>query len=219
VTVYSAVNPSVLARIPPGARRVLDVGCGDGALGRAIKARRPTEVVGVTFSGEEAARARSVLDEVLSADLESADLTHLGTFDCIVCSHVLEHVREPVRLLARLRDNLAAEGIVLIALPNTLHYRQRLAFLAGRFRYTDGGLLDRTHYRFFDWDTARGLVREAGLQLVEARAEGGFPGSRFCGPARHVLDRLAVGSFPGAFGVQFVLTATDHGRRTEPPLP
>ena len=112
-----------------------------------------------------------------------------------------------MRLLARLRDNLAAGGIVLIAVPNALHYRQRLAFLAGRFRYTDGGLMDRTHYRFFDWETARGLVREAGLHLVEARGDGGLPGSRFLGPLRGRLDRLAVGSFPGAFGVQFVLTA------------
>ena len=212
--VHSAVNPPVLVRIPPKARRVLDVGCGDGALGRAIKARRPTEVVGITFSGEEAALARSVLDEIVRADLESADLTHLGTFDCIVCSHVLEHLREPVRLLASLRANLAADGIVLIAVPNALHYRQRLAFLAGRFRYTDGGIMDRTHYRFFDWNTARGLVREAGLQLVEALADGGFPGSRFLGPACDLLDRAAVSVFPGAFGVQFVLTAKDGGRST-----
>jgi len=205
--IYNAVNTPVLVRIPPDARRVLDVGCGDGALGRAIKARRPTEVVGVTHSEEEAVAARKVLDQVICSDLESADLAHLGVFDCIVCSHVLEHVREPAGLLTRLRENLAADGIVLIALPNTLHYRQRLAFLAGRFRYTDGGIMDRTHYRFFDWDTARGLVREAGLQLVEARAEGGFPGSRFIAPLRSLLDRAAVGSFPGAFGVQFVLTA------------
>jgi len=209
--VYSAVNAPILMRIAAGARRVLDIGCGDGSLGRAIKARRPTEVVGVTHSAEEAASARRILDEVVSADLESTDLAHLGTFDCIVCSHVLEHLREPGRLLARLRENLAADGIVLIALPNTLHYRQRLAFLAGRFRYTDGGLMDRTHYRFFDWDTARGLVREAGLQLLEARAEGGFPGSRFLGPLRSAFDRAAVGMFPGAFGVQFVLTATTAG--------
>ena len=66
--IYSAVNPLVLARVPPDARRVLDVGCGDGSLGRAIKARRPTEVVGVTLSGEEAVRARTVLDEVVAAD-------------------------------------------------------------------------------------------------------------------------------------------------------
>jgi hypothetical protein len=120
---------------------------------------------------------------------------------------VLEHLREPVGLLVRLRSNLAADGIVLIAVPNALHYRQRFAFLVGRFRYTDGGLMDRTHCRFFDWVTARGLAREAGLQLVEAHADGGCPGSRFLGPLRGPLDRLAVGRFPGAFGAQFVLTA------------
>jgi 2-polyprenyl-3-methyl-5-hydroxy-6-metoxy-1,4-benzoquinol methylase len=219
--IYSAVNPAVLVRVPLSARRVLDVGCGDGALGRAIKSRRPTEVVGITSSREEAARAKEILDATVSADLESADLTPLGTFDCIVCSHVLEHVREPVRLLAGLRHNLEAGGVVLVALPNTVHYRQRLAFLSGKFRYTDGGIMDRTHYRFFDWDTARALVRDAGLHLTDACADGGFPGSRFLGPARGLVDRIAVRSFPGAFGVQFVLTARDpdragHAQRARP---
>jgi SAM-dependent methyltransferase len=209
--VYSAVNPAILVRIPLESRRVLDVGCGDGALGRAIKARHPTTVIGVTCSSEEALCARGILDDVVLADLESVDLTHLGTFDCIVCSHVLEHLREPARVLSRLRDNLAADGVVLIAVPNTLHYRQRLAFLAGRFRYTDGGIMDRTHYRFFDWDSARDLVREAGLCLVEAHAAGGAPGARFLGPLGRLLDRAAVGSRPGLFGVQFVLTAKNRG--------
>src|SRR6478735_5502313 len=103
--VYSAINPPILERIPPAVRRVLDVGCGDGALARAIKARHPTEVVGVTCSGDEAWRARDILDEVIAADLESADLAHLGIFDCIVCSHVLEHLREPTRVLSSLRNN------------------------------------------------------------------------------------------------------------------
>lgn len=209
MTIYSAVNPPVLDRVPADARRVLDVGCGDGALGRAIKARRPTEVVGITRSAEEAARARTVLDAVVEEDIESADLTTLGSFDCIVCSHVLEHLREPARQLAHLRNNLARDGIVLIALPNVVHIRQRLAFLAGRFRYADGGTMDRTHFRFFDWTTARHLVDDAGLHLLEARAEGGFPGSRFLGPARPALDRAAVRISPGMFGVQFVLTACD----------
>jgi cyclopropane fatty-acyl-phospholipid synthase-like methyltransferase len=208
MTIYSALNPPILARIPPNARRVLDVGCGDGALGRAIKARRAVEVVGITRSPEEAARARTILNQIVTADLETADLSSLGEFDCIVCSHVLEHLREPVELLTRLRANLAAGGIVLVAVPNTLHYRQRFAFLAGRFRYSDGGIMDRTHYRFFDWVTARRLVQDAGLSLVDARADGGFPGSRFLGPARGLLDRAAVTSFPGTFGAQFVLTAT-----------
>lgn len=205
--IYGAVNTPVLLEVPGKAARILDVGCGDGALGRAIKARQASEVVGVTFSDEEAVKARASLDSVVVADLETTSLTGLGRFDCIVCSHVLEHLRDPVRVLKVLGQNLTGTGVIVVALPNALHYRQRLAFLAGRFRYTDGGLMDRTHYRFFDWNTARELIAEAGLALETARAVGGWPGSRFTGPLRASLDRFAAATAPGLLGVQFVMTA------------
>jgi SAM-dependent methyltransferase len=205
--IYGAINIPVLNRVPCTARRILDIGCGDGAFGRAIKGRQPATVIGVTFSEEEAARAREYLDSVVTRDLESATLVDLGQFDCVVCSHVLEHLRDPVRVLKSLRDNLTKDGVVLVALPNVLHYRQRLAFLGGRFRYTDGGLMDRTHYRFFDWTTAQALIAEAGLTAESVEALGGWPGSRFAGPLRASLDRLAAAASPGLFGVQFVVTA------------
>lgn len=207
MNIYGAVNQPVLDRIPREARHVLDLGCGDGALGRALKARQPARVVGVTFSAAEAELARPALDRVEHADLEAADLRELGAFDCIVASHVLEHLRDPLAVLARLRQNLAVNGTLLVALPNALHYRQRLAFAAGRFRYTDGGIMDRTHYRFFDWDTARALIRDAGFRLVDAVAHGTFPASRFFGPARRPLDQAAMRWLPGLLGGQFVLRA------------
>jgi SAM-dependent methyltransferase len=210
VNVYGAVNQAVFERIPRSARRVLDVGCGDGSLGRALKARQSVSVTGVTFSSEEAERASRALDRVERADLESADLAHLGSFDCVVASHVLEHLRDPESVLRRLRANLEPGGTLLVALPNALHYRQRLAFLSGRFRYTDGGIMDRTHYRFFDWHTARELVRSTGLELRSAVADGGFPGSRYFGPARGPLDRAATLTLPALLGVQFVLVAQNR---------
>jgi cyclopropane fatty-acyl-phospholipid synthase-like methyltransferase len=153
--IYRAVNAPVLIRVPPDARRVLDVGCGSGALGHAIKRLSPTEVVGVTRSEEEADSARTVLDEVVCADLESADLTHLGIFDCIVCSHVLEHVRDPAELLARLLDRArrliaafeaaAADGAGAVAfegsmidLPVVIR-AQRLLERAGSWTRSGGG--------------------------------------------------------------------------------
>lgn len=205
--VYGAVNQAVLARIPARAKRVLDLGCGNGALGRALKARQAVHVTGVTFSPEEASHARSALDRVEQADLETAEYASLGPFDCVVASHVLEHVRDPVAVLQRVRAALEPGGLLVVALPNALHYRQRLEFLAGRFRYTDGGIMDRTHYRFFDWDTARGLVLDAGFALVSAEAEGGFPGSRFLGAAKTRLDALATLRFPALLGVQFLVRA------------
>jgi len=205
--VYGAVNHAVLDRIPNTAKRVLDLGCGNGALGHALKARQAAEVTGVTFSAEEVSHARSALDRVEQADLETAEFTGFGSFDCVVASHVLEHVRDPVTVLQRVRACLEPGGVLVVALPNALHYRQRLEFLAGRFRYTDGGIMDRTHYRFFDWDTARGLVADAGFELVSAEAEGGFPGSRFLGPAKTRLDSFATLRFPALLGVQFLMRA------------
>jgi hypothetical protein len=49
------------------------------------------------------------------------------------------------------------------------------------------------------------LVTQAGFQLVERSAHGGWPGSHLLGPLKGPLDRIAEGAFPGLFGWQFVL--------------
>jgi SAM-dependent methyltransferase len=205
------VNAAVLAKIPTDARAILDVGCGDGGLGRTLKERAPCRVVGVTFAAAEAAQARAVIDAVVQADIDSADFTELGTFDAIVCSHVLEHLKDPGAVLRRLRPHLAPNGTLVVALPNPLLWRQRLAFLAGRFRYTDGGIMDDTHLRFFDWETARQLIENAGFAVADATAEGGIPGSKFVrrlsGALADRIDRAATGALPGLLGVQFVFAA------------
>jgi SAM-dependent methyltransferase len=203
--VYGALNVPVLERVPARARSILDVGCGDGALGRALKRGGGRVVVGLTHSAAEADVAARSLDKVVVCDLNAFDPAPLGTFDCVVCSHILEHLTAPERLLARLRDCVAADGMLIVALPNVLHWRQRLEFLRGRFAYTDGGTMDRTHVRFYDWNGAQALVRDAGLVVVDAAADGGFPLSRAVPWGREPLDRLALGVAPGLFGVQFVL--------------
>ncbi len=205
--IYEAINLPVLERVPRGVGRVLDLGCGAGALGRELKARGAREVVGVTGSEEEAAAASKRLDEVLVRDLNEFDPRPLGLFDRVVCSHALEHLYRPERLLALVRENVAAGGALVVALPNVLHWRQRLEFCRGRFRYADGGLMARTHYRFYHWTTARALLAESGWEVTERAACGGFPLSRrlpLVGPA---LDRAALRLAPGLFGFQFVIVA------------
>lgn len=206
---YGSVNPGVLSRIPSASRRILDVGCGTGVLGSALKSGDAARyVAGITHSGREAQRAGEVLDHVLVADLETCGFRELGAFDCVICSHVLEHLRNPAEVLKRLRAVLAPGGIILIALPNALYWRQRLQFLIGRFRYTEGGLMDNTHVVFFDWATAQRLVADAGLHVASCAAEGGFPGSRFLGAAGSALDKVSLRFAPGLMGTQFVLVAT-----------
>lgn len=205
--VYQSLNGPVLAQVPRGSR-VLDVGCGGGAMGAWLTASHGCTVVGVTHNHAEAEAARGQIEQVVIADLDSFDPAPLGRFDCVICSHVLEHLSDPQRLLAALRQTLASEGVLVVALPNVLFWRQRLEFMRGRFAYSDGGLMDRTHIRFFDWDTAAQLLRDAGYALDKRDASGSVPGSRRLGRAlsRH-LDRVGLELFPGLFGFQFVLRA------------
>jgi SAM-dependent methyltransferase len=206
--VYDSVNLAVLEAVPAGARRILDLGCGTGALGRELRRRSGANVTGVTDSDPEVAIAAQALDHVLKRDLDSwntEDLEH--PFDVIVCSHVLEHLKAPERLLTDLAKRSGGQTRLIVALPNVLHWRQRLKFLRGDFRYAEGGLMDRTHLRFFTWDTAQELIAAGGWRLCEAWASGHAPGiwrMPWLGPR---LDAALANASPGLFGDQFILTA------------
>ncbi|MBW4561269.1 MAG: class I SAM-dependent methyltransferase [Mojavia pulchra JT2-VF2] len=208
---YEAVNDSVILHIPKTAKCILDIGCGSGNLGREIKSRINCEVVGVTYSESEANAASAFLDRVLIKDLNYFDTQELGQFDCIICSHILEHLYHPEDLLIKLRRNLATNGVLIIALPNTLHWKQRLEFLKGNFKYTDGGVMDRTHFRFFDWNTSVELVSSSGFKVLFCKADGYLPMPgvrRFVKSIASILDRLVSKFAPGLFGVQFIIVAS-----------
>ena len=151
---------SVLStRIPPAAR-VLDLGCGSGAIGRFLARRGDGAVIdGLTLNTEEAALAAPHYRRVEVANLDSADLAALfagNAYDVIVCADVLEHTRHPQQVLASARRLLADDGRVLISIPNASYCGLIAELMAGEFRYRPEGLLDETHLRFF---TRRALLR------------------------------------------------------------
>ena len=69
---YAGCNENLLRAVPPDARRVLEVGCGEGRLGAALKRQDPTRtVLGVEREPEVAARAAEHLDRVFRLDVEA----------------------------------------------------------------------------------------------------------------------------------------------------
>jgi len=209
--IYEAVNESILQEVPKHSRNILDIGCGTGALGKRIKSCQECYVTGITYSEEEAVLARKSLDCVLVQDLNTLNIEELGVFDCIICSHILEHLPKPDLLLQHLHNNLdATNGMLLVAIPNVLHWKQRLQFLRGDFQYTDGGIMDRTHLRFYDWKTSLQLLELSGYEVISRSADGYFPLSFFrkiIGPIALRLDKLAAEISPSLFGVQFIFVA------------
>jgi len=103
---------------------------------------------------------------------------------------------------------------VLIAVPNTLEWRTRLRFLRGQFDYADSGILDRTHLRFFTWQTAaRELVEPLPeLRLLKRKGRGVLPLGRLRrrllpGRLLRALDEAAVRRFPNILAGEVALLA------------
>jgi SAM-dependent methyltransferase len=212
-------NPPLLAMVPHDARCILDIGCGAGDNARLLVASGRS-VDGITLSEGEAATAREVCGSVFVHDLETglpANLT--STYDAVICSHVLEHLRWPDRFLREVCERLRPQrGVLLVALPNVLFYKNRWRILTGHFDYEESGLMDASHFRWFTYESSRRLLVEAGFEVQSHSSEGSFPLPLVRRVIHaHVasgLDKLAAAALPGLFGYQFLLRAVPAGSRS-----
>lgn len=212
-TIYSTKNHAyfanarddVLAFVPAGVRRILEIGCGTGEFGAALKRRGDVEIVGVELVEASAALARRHLDQVITADIQCQDIElPAQSFDCLVCNDVLEHLVDPWSVLARLRHFLEPDGWLVTSIPNVRYHKVvRRLLWPGEWRYEDKGVLDRTHLRFFTRASARALVEGAGFAV--AREEGIHPGDF---PLWFkAVNAVTAGTFDDMRYLQFVIVA------------
>jgi len=164
---FNNPRPEMQAILPPGLQRVLELGCGSGSFGAALKRAGVREVVGIECAAAAAQAARGVLDRVVAADVERDTLDlPAEAFDALVCNDVLEHLVDPWRALKALRVHLRPGGWLLASIPNVRHHRVvRRLIWPGQWRYEDDGVLDRTHLRFFTRQSVRELVEGAGFRI------------------------------------------------------
>jgi len=177
---YAMLNQKLLAAIP-AARKVLEVGCASGILGRRYKELHP----GVCWHGVDIhetalAAAKQHLDRVWSADLDNDDFALDNDYDCVVAGDVLEHLKAPERLLAAVRDSTTADARLVCCLPNDAHASIVERMLVGDLSYDQAGLLDRTHLRRFTLSSLYKMLLDTGWlpdlvdQNVIPHPDGGF---------------------------------------------
>src|SRR5512140_116978 len=148
---YENTRQELLPLVDPSWMRVLDVGCGAGKLGAALKASAPgRQVHGVEIVEPMAEQARQVLDTVITGDIQTLSLPFSpSTFDCAIFADVLEHLVDPGVVLRNVRDVIRPGGAIVCSIPNIRHYTALQRLILHGWRYDDFGLFDRTHLRFF----------------------------------------------------------------------
>lgn len=144
---------------------VLEVGTATGYLS-AEMARLGCAVTGIEQDQQMAELARPYCREMRVGDIEEMDFSDFGQYDAIIFGDVLEHLRNPRAVLEKMRSLLKPGGKMLISLPNVANIWVRLNLLLGRFEYSQVGILDESHLRFFTLKTARQLASDSGLDVL-----------------------------------------------------
>ncbi len=168
------INDAILRQIPINTthnkRMVLDVGCGMGALAEAIQ-NKGYIVWGIDLNEEATQIAAKRIEKIINVDL--TDITSIKAeignqcFDYLVFADILEHIYDPSNILKEYLALLRNGGYVLVSLPNTVAWTNRIKFLLGKFEYADTGIMDRDHIRFFTFKTAKRLVTSAGCSVIK----------------------------------------------------
>lgn len=149
--------------------RVFDVGCGGGDLGCSLKEKK-CEVTGWDQKLDRIHKNAEFYKLLEERDVEKEGLGK-EKYDFVVFSDVLEHLNDAGKVLRQSRELLDAGGKVLVSLPNVAYFENRLGLFKGNWNYTDEGILDRTHIRFYTLETARKFLTDAGFTIREMEPE------------------------------------------------
>jgi 2-polyprenyl-3-methyl-5-hydroxy-6-metoxy-1,4-benzoquinol methylase len=197
---FADPRPDIQALVVAGGRRILDVGCGGGGLGEALKRTGAAYVAGIEPDPVAADRARERVDVLVHGGILDAALPFTtGEFDYVIFADVLEHLVDPAAAIRRCLPYLAPEGRVIVSVPNMRFYVVLLRLLFDRWWYTDAGIRDRTHVRIFTRRSLLAMIAGEGLdverlernyRLVEDQSEIGRLGAVATRVARATIAPL-----------------------------
>ncbi|MCU1693583.1 MAG: methylase involved in ubiquinone/menaquinone biosynthesis [Frankiales bacterium] len=160
----------LVALLPQRKLCLLDVGCGNGGFGQALRRLRPdVEAHAIEPSPTSAQAAKPHYTSVTAGSWpEAAGGQH---YDVIAFNDVLEHLVDPWETLREASRLLTDNGRLLASIPN-IRYAPVLWDLVvrGRWDYVETGTLDRTHLRFFTRSSISRAFAEAGYDVLVLQA-------------------------------------------------
>jgi SAM-dependent methyltransferase len=140
----------------------LEIGAGNLVLANRVLKTRSI----VRYDFIEPVATPVIDDPRLTKVAETVESWHAPNcqYDVVVALDVIEHVVDTESLLSKIVDSLKPEGYLVTSIPNVAHYSIIRRLLGGKFEYSDSGILDRTHVRFFTPASVDGLFQAAGFK-------------------------------------------------------
>jgi O-antigen biosynthesis protein len=195
-------------------KRVLDVATSTEQVAKDL-GERGCKVTRIEVDPETARQVEEYCETVIIGDVENLDLGNElddEHFDVIVLGDELEHLKDPLQTLRRLKPCLRAAGYVVASVRNMAHGSVRLALIQGKFHHPSLGLVDDMHLRFFTRESAEQLCKDAGFLITELKSttRAIFDTEKDRKQIPDEVLRLVQGD-PEASTYQFVLTAHRYG--------
>lgn len=148
----------------PSGSVVVDIGTASGTLGRLCQSL-DLQLIGIEPNREWAAMAAPFYKELIVGEAQNFPKTFFTNADAIILADVLEHLPDPEKMLDNVIDKQNQDRVIIISVPNVANLWIRLGLFFGKFEYTDRGILDRTHLRFYTRSTLQKMLHKAGLAV------------------------------------------------------
>jgi SAM-dependent methyltransferase len=167
------------------------------------------EAVGIEMDRGAAAAARKVLDRVVVGDIERiAPGFQNGYFDVVIMADVLEHLVDPWLAVKKAKRYLAKGGIFIASIPNIREYNSLFNIvIKGDFRYSDAGIMDRSHLRFFCRKNMLKMIGDV-FRILEVRTV-----PELARGEAALFNRLTLRLFEEFLVLQYIIVACNESSR------
>lgn len=198
---FTNVRRDVIDLIPKEKKNInmLEIGAGDGStLIYCKKNGYAKSITGVELCKIDGSLQESdEFSDFIIGDVEHMDLGFKEkSFDVILCLDILEHLVDPSALLQKIRTYLKDDGVLITSIPNIREFLTMInIFFKGDFKYTDSGILDKTHLRFFCKKNIINLFHDNNFKIIKITdAKNG---------KRWIINRLTLGIFEEFITAQY----------------
>lgn len=157
----------ILNQIVPRSK-ILEFGAASGRMTKWLKEKLKCSVYIVEYERDAYHKALQYAEDGMCTDIENMEWKKKWKkekFDYIIFADVLEHLREPLKVLSSTEEVLKEDGTVLISVPNIAHNDILLKLYYNYFDYTEIGILDNTHLHFWAEENLSEFETDTGYKI------------------------------------------------------